>query len=84
MGIIQIEVQDIPSPIKLPGQKNKYSFAVVHDPMCDEEEENYSHSEVRWYKNAQYKKNLKVSDEIKKYFRTKLTKKIVVHTPPKR
>ena len=52
--------------------------------MCDEEEENYSHSEVRWYKNAQYKKNLKVSDEIKKYFRTKLTKKIVVHTPPKR
>jgi hypothetical protein len=63
-GIASFQVKDIP-PAQSSDVDTVYTWNVIHDPN----ENNYSHSEVRTYKNGHYAKNLSVATTVKKAFR---------------
>ena len=48
-GIVSFQVKDVPPRI-FSGGATEFEFGVTHDP----EEDNYSHSEVRTYKNGKF------------------------------
>ncbi|MEI6233851.1 MAG: hypothetical protein WCT04_12405 [Planctomycetota bacterium] len=66
-GIAGFNVGAIPAQLKI-GDSKVYAFAPIHDPTP----ENYSHTEVRTFKDGVYDNNLKVPTLIKKEFRTRL------------
>jgi hypothetical protein len=68
-AIAQFTVQDVPNSIASPGGP-VFTFKTEHLP----EQDNYSHSEIRTYKNRAYEKNAgkKVSNKVKLQFRAKL------------
>ena len=80
-GIAQFEVRNIPKSLISPAPGNvKFDFKVEHDPLND----NYSHSEVRTYKNGHHSKNLNVSTTVKKEFRQMLSEKTVLILTPQK
>ena len=61
-----VQISDLPPDIASPGGVS-FSFTAEHDPL----EDNYSHSELRVYKNGireQAKK--KINSQVKKKYRT--------------
>jgi hypothetical protein len=78
-GIAQFEVRNIPKSLISPGSV-KFDFKVEHDPLND----NYSHSEVRTYKNGQHSKDLDVNKTVKKEFRQLLSERTVLISRPQK
>lgn len=76
-GIVQFKVKNVPELLESPGDI-KYNFKVEHDPL----EENYSHSEIRTYKNGHHSKNLEVNKTVKKLFRQILSEQMVIIKQP--
>ncbi len=76
-GISQFNVSDVPNTLTSTGDI-KFDFKVEHDPV----EDNYSHSEVRSYKNGQHNKKIDVNNAVKKRFRQILSEKIVIIKQP--
>jgi hypothetical protein len=76
-GIAQFKVGDVPDTLPSPGDI-KFDFKVEHDPV----EDNYSHSEVRSYKNGQHTRKIEVNRTVKKTFRQILSEKIVIVKEP--
>lgn len=76
-GIAQFKVSDVPAKLASSGDI-KYDFKVEHDP----EEDNYSHSEVRSYKNGIHTRKIEVNKNVKKIFRQILSEKIVINKQP--
>lgn len=81
-GVASFKVEDIPPP-HTTGEgteyETTYSFAVKHVPI----EENYSHSEVRTYKNGNYSKDMEVgSKKVKLRFRIYLGNRISIEKEP--
>lgn len=73
-----IRVREVPSEIRLAtGACNRCQ--VEHDP----EEENYSHSEIRGYKNSTRVNNNTRKKKIEAEFRDELRRKIVIQWYPK-
>jgi len=77
-GIVSFNVEDIPDE-KVIGEGNSqetvYSFIIVHVP----EQDNYAHSEVRTEKNGVYNQDRKIKNkEVKRYFRYKLSEKLII------
>ncbi len=70
-------MKDIPARILSAGGA-KFEFGIVHDP----EEDNYSHSEVRAYKNGGADPKLKLARTAKKEFRQRLSDASGVLKPP--
>lgn len=65
-GVSMVQISDLPPDIASPGGVS-FSFTAEHDPL----EDNYSHSELRVYKNGireQAKK--KINSQVKKKYRT--------------
>ncbi len=75
--ISSFQVKDVPSRILSSGGA-EFDFRVAHDP----EEDNYSHSEVRTYKNGRFDPKLKVARTVKKEFRQRLSDRAIVLKPP--
>lgn len=76
-GIAQFKVSDVPDTLTSAGD-NKFDFKVEHAPV----EENYSHSEVRSYKNEQHNRKIDVNKLVKKRFRQIISEKIVIIKEP--
>jgi len=77
-GIVEFQVGNIPAQLKTPDGK-EFDFKVEHDPT----EENYSHSEIRTYKDGLIPKtNKQVADSVKKSFRTIVSQYAVVLKQP--
>jgi hypothetical protein len=67
-GVASFRVADLPGDMQSPGGVS-FRFTVEHDPN----EDNYSHSELRVYKNGQRERDKRrINDTIKKAYRTKL------------
>jgi hypothetical protein len=78
-GIAAFEVGNVPKSLTSPAPGNvKYDFRVAHDPV----EDNYSHSEVRTYKDEHHEKKLDVNKTVKKLFRQILSEKTVIIRKP--
>lgn len=86
-GIASFRVRDIPRELKSGGEKgqeeNVFEFKVVHCP----EEDNYSHSEVRTYKNGIHDKSdknfkNKINKTVKKEFRQLLSDRTTLIRQP--
>lgn len=78
-GIAQFKVSDIPNTVPSPPQSDvKYTFKVKHDPA----EDNYSHSEVRSYKNEEHTRKIEVNKTVKKFFRQLIAEKTVIIKQP--
>ena len=77
-GIVGFQVKDVPSRV-FSGGGAQFEFRVDHDP----EENNYSHSEVRTYKNGRFDPKLKVARTVKKEFRQRLSDRAIVLKTPK-
>lgn len=75
LGVAAFVSDDIPRPIP-DGDGSLYEFTVEHDP----EEANYSHSELRAYKNGERKN--KGSRKVEKVYRAALAKKLSLVVPP--
>ena len=72
-GVARILVSDLPPDEQTTGGAGSrgmtYSFSAEHDP----EEDNYSHTELRVYKNGQReRKSKKINSQVKTAYRTKL------------
>ena len=72
-GVASILVSDLPPDDQTTGGAGSrgitYSFSAEHDP----EEDNYSHTELRVYKNGQReRKSKKINSQVKKRYRTNL------------
>lgn len=80
-GVAKILVSDIPVDEKTQGSTGakavSYKFRVAHDPEVD----NFSHSEIRVYKNNVVANKVK-SQQIKKAYRTKLSFKSKIIVKP--
>jgi hypothetical protein len=77
-GISAFKVGDLPPEQQTDSTTPVYSWQVVHDPI----EDNYSHSEVRSYKNGTYSKTLDVPKTMKKFFRQVLSDRAhIIKTP---
>lgn len=76
-AIAAFAVGDVPKSLTSSGNV-KYDFKVEHDPLDD----NYSHSEVRTYKDNRHDKKIDVNKLIKKQFRQILSEKTVVIRKP--
>ena len=77
-GIAEFKVMEIPTPLRPDDpQGAQYEFKVSHEP----EEENYSHSEIRTYKNGRYSPKAKVSDKVKSEFLSQKTR--IIRMPKK-
>jgi hypothetical protein len=76
-GIAAFEVGNVPKSLISPGNV-KYDFRVEHDPV----EDNYSHSEVRTYKDEHHDKKLDPNKTVKKRFRQILSEKTVIIRQP--
>jgi len=78
-GIAVFLRRDVPPSMTSAGNVT-YSFIVEHDPQ----EENYSHSEVRCYRDQEtvFKPNLKVNQETKMNFRMRFAEKMRVIRRP--
>jgi len=76
-GIIEFKVGAIPQSLESLGDV-KFDFKVEHDPYDD----NYSHSEVRTYKNGVHEKRIDLPKLVKKEFRQRLSEKIIVIKQP--
>jgi hypothetical protein len=67
-GVARIFVRDVPPETTSSGRV-PFRFTIEHDP----EEDNYSHSELRVYKNNQRERDKnKINQQVKKEYRTKL------------
>jgi hypothetical protein len=66
-GVAAFRVADVPQAIKSEGGP-EYQYKVEHVP----EDKNYSHSEVRTYKNGIYSEKIKLPEKVKKLYRTLL------------
>lgn len=81
-GVYAFMVEDIPSPIVTnENTKNEtiYTFRIEHAPDPD----NYSHSEVRTYKNERRARKKISSKAVKMKFRFKLREKIRILQDPR-
>jgi hypothetical protein len=76
-GVARFSVGDVPSPIASPGGPI-YTFSLEHVP----EDHNYSHSEVRAYRNGHHERKLEVPKTVKSIFRQKLSEKTRVIIEP--
>lgn len=76
-GVAEFKVKDVPSDMKSSGDTN-FNFKIEHDPL----EENYSHSELRVYKNGFHDKKVSVSSLVKKEFRVRLSLRINIALEP--
>ena len=81
-GVVSFQVKDVPARILSAGGA-KFEFGIVHDP----EEDNYSHSEVRAYKNGGadpklFDPKLKLARTAKKEFRQRPSDAAGVLKPP--
>ena len=78
-GIIQLLVGDIPVQKICPKDSpHVFTCGVEHMPC----ERNYSHSEVRWYKNGHHERNMSVPKTAKKVVRQKLAQRAQVLRGP--
>ncbi len=77
-GIAQFEVSSVPKSLNLPGN-TQFEFRVEHDPL----ENNYSHSEVRTYKDGNHHRKLEVNKTVKKQFRQILSDRTLLIRQPK-
>lgn len=79
-GVSAFKAKDIPTQLSVYDNNSKtnniYDFCVWHDPR----EENYSHSEVRGYKNDNEAR--RVAKTVKKRFKIKLSEKISIIKDP--
>ena len=81
-GVAELFVKDIPAvpPVDcMDISPHKYEFAVEHIPL----EENYSHSEIRAYKNGLFCDKTEPGKLIKKWFRAELSLKTRIIRKPK-
>lgn len=77
-GVAIIRAGDVPSSMSTDG-KVHYEFSVEHDPYDD----NYSHSELRVYKNKKRETSSgKVNQKVRKKYRTDLAEKTRVVIRP--
>lgn len=67
-GVIAFRVMDIPSRLEQSGTTYVFEFRTVHDP----EDDNYSHTEVRTYRNGMHDKKIEPPKTIRKKFRQML------------
>lgn len=78
-GILQFLVRDVPREVmRPPSSPYSYGCGVEHVP----EDCNYSHSEVRWYRDGQYSENLDVPKTVKKQVRQYLVERLGILRRP--
>lgn len=77
-GIAEFQVESVPKKMESPGNV-VFEFKVEHDPVDD----NYSHSEVRTYKEGTHHKNIDVNKTVKKQFRQMLSDRTRLIRSPK-
>lgn len=78
-GIAVFTVADVPAPFMAEGTGIAWSFRMEHVP----EEENYSHSEIRSYKDGVYQPKPGPNELTKKWFRQKLSDRIAILLVPR-
>lgn len=77
-GVVGIQVRDLPPEMRT-GGGIPYSFPVEHDPLPN----NYSHSELRVFKNGVRETSKgKINNQIKKEYRTRLALRTSVIVSP--
>ncbi|MBW4444358.1 MAG: hypothetical protein KME10_24695 [Plectolyngbya sp. WJT66-NPBG17] len=77
-GIVEFQVDSVPKKLESLGNV-VFEFKVEHDPVDD----NYSHSEVRTYKEGIHHKNVEVNKTVKKQFRQMLSDRTRLIRSPK-
>ena len=70
-GVLAFRVQDIPARLEQAGMSYVFEFQPIHDP----EEENYSHTEIRTYRDGIHDKKIEPPKTIRKKFRQMLAEK---------
>jgi hypothetical protein len=77
-GVLSFTVGDIPEPYQIEGGA-RYEWKPEHDPL----EENYSHTEVRTYRDGAFDRNHQIGSKlVKKYFRECLRRRARIEIVP--
>ena len=77
-GIAKFRAEHVPGPMNTAGD-TVWEFKIEHDPL----EDNYSHSEIRSYKNGALAPKPQPSDLIKKAFRQIISDNSAIHRQPR-
>ncbi len=76
-GVATFRVEDIPGPMRT-DERTTYEFRAEHVP----EEDNYSHSEVRTFKNGTHHRKIEPPSTVKKKYRTILMERTKIEIEP--